>query len=105
MFHKLLQPDGILIVSDVIPPHVAALTDAMALLRLGAANGFLLPAIAGLVRTRLSGYWRLRTELGLTRYGENAMIEKLAAAGFAAERAPRNIGHNQARMAFRAQPR
>jgi SAM-dependent methyltransferase len=105
LFRRLLKNDGVLLVSDVIPPDVPATTDAMALLRLGAANGFLLPAIVGLVRTRLSNYWRLRTRVGLTRYSEAAMLDKLAAAGFAAQRAPRNIGHNQARMAFRARPR
>jgi hypothetical protein len=74
-------------------------------LRFGAANGFLLAALSGLVRTRLSDYWRLRSQLGLSRYTETAMTEKLAAAGFAARRAPENIGHNQARMAFVARPR
>ncbi len=105
LFHSLLKSDGMLIVSDVIPPDVAASTDALALLRFAAANGFLLAALAGLVRTLLSDYWRLRTRFGLTRYGEAAMIEKLAAAGFTAQRAPKNIGHNQARMAFIARPR
>ena len=104
LFHRLLQPDGVLLVSDVIPPDVAALTDAIALLRLAAANGFLLAAFLGLARTLVSNYWRLRTRLGLTRYGEAAMIEKLAAAGFTARRAAKNIGHNQARMAFIARP-
>jgi hypothetical protein len=104
MFHRLLQADGALVVSDVIPPQVPAVTDALALLRFGAANGFLLAALAGLVRTRLSDYWRLRGQLGLTRYTEAAMTEKLAAAGFAACRTPKNIGHNQARMAFLAEP-
>ena len=33
------------------------------------------------------------------------MIEKLNAAGFDAERAPTNIGHNQARRTYYAQPR
>ncbi len=103
-FHGLLRPGGVLLVSDVIPPHVAALTDAVALLRFAAANGFLLAAFRGLVRTRISDYWRLRARLGLTRYGEAAMTEKLAAAGFTARRAGKNIGHNQARMAFIAQP-
>jgi len=56
------------------------------------------------VRTRLSDYWRLRTRFGLTRYSEAAMIAKLAAAGLVARRAPQNIGHNQARMAFIARP-
>ena len=57
------------------------------LLRFGAANGFFIAAVTGLVRTVLSDYWRLRTRYGLTRYGEAAMTEKLAAAGFAAQRA------------------
>jgi len=33
------------------------------------------------------------------------MIEKLDAAGFAAERAAKNIGHNQERMTYYARPR
>ena len=105
LFHRLLQADGILVVSDVIPSDVAASTDALALLRFGAENGFFVAAVTGLVRTVLSDYWRLRTRYGLTRYGEAAMTEKLAAAGFSAQRAAQNIGHNQARMAFMARPR
>ena len=105
LFHRLLKADGRLVVSDVIQPKVAAAADALALLRFGGANGFFLAGVWGLVRTLLSDYWRLRAKLGLTRYPERAMIEKLEAAGFTAERAPANIGHNQARMAFYAKPR
>ena len=105
LFHRLLKADGILVLSDIIPPDVAASTDALALLRFGAKNGFFIAAVTGLVRTVLSDYWRLRTRYGLTRYGEAAMTEKLAAAGFAAQRAEQNIGHNQARMAFMARSR
>jgi SAM-dependent methyltransferase len=105
LFHRLLNADGVLVVSDIVPPDVAASTDALALLRFGAENGFFVAAVTGLVRTVLSDYWRLRTRYGLTRYGEAAMTEKLAAAGFAAQRAAHNIGHNQARMAFMARPR
>ena len=105
LFHRLLTADGTLVVSDVIPSDVAASTDALALLRFGAENGFFIAAVTGLVRTLLSDYWRLRTRYGLTRYGEAAMTEKLAAAGFFAQRAPHNIGHNQARMAFTARSR
>jgi SAM-dependent methyltransferase len=104
LFHRLLNSNGVLVVSDVIPQAVTAITDALALLRFGAANGFLIATIVGLVRTRLSDYWRLRTRFGLTRYGAAAMIEKLAAAGFTARRAAENIGHNQARVAFIARP-
>jgi SAM-dependent methyltransferase len=105
LFHRLLHADGVLVVSDIIPPDVAAATDALALLRFGAANGFFIAAVAGLMRTLLSDYWQLRTRYGLTRYSEAAMTEKLAAAGFFAQRAAQNIGHNQARMAFLARPR
>jgi SAM-dependent methyltransferase len=105
LFHRLLHANGVLVVSDVIPPDVAASTDALALLRFGAENGFFVAAVTGLVRTVLSDYWRLRTRYGLTRYGETAMTEKLAAVGFFAQRAAHNIGHNQARMAFMARPR
>jgi len=104
-FHRLLSLSGILVVSDVIPPHVTAATDAVALLRFAAANGFFVAAVIGLARTLVSNYWRLRTRYGLTRYGEAAMMQKLAAAGFTAQRAAHNIGHNQARMMFIARPR
>jgi SAM-dependent methyltransferase len=105
LFHGLLKPGGMLVVSDVIPPNVPAVTDAFALLRFGAANGFFFAAAWGLLRTLLSSYWKLRSKLGLTRYTNAAMIEKLTASGFNAGLAPANIGHNHARKAFYARPR
>ena len=104
LFHRLLKPEGLLVVSDVMSPEITAATDAWALLRFGKANGFFLAALWGLLRSLLSDYWRLRSRIGLTRYAEAAMIEKLGAAGFAAERAPANIGHNQARKTYYARP-
>ena len=71
------QAGGMLVVSDVIPPNVPAVTDAFALLRFGAGNGFFFAAAWGLLRTLLSNYWKLRSKLGLTRYANAAMIEKL----------------------------
>lgn len=103
-FHRLLRKDGQLILGDIIPPHVSALTDAWALIRFGAANGFLGAALVGLARTLASDYWRLRSNLGLTRYGEHAVLDKLARHGFSARRAPTNIGHNTARLTFLARP-
>jgi SAM-dependent methyltransferase len=102
VFHRLLRIDGLLILGDVIPPHVTAATDAMALLRFAAANGFLGAALVGLVRTLASDYWRLRSKLGLTRYAEISMMEKLAGAGFSARRAAANMGHNPARVTWLA---
>ena len=103
-FRRLLKPDGLLVVGDVIRPGTSAASDALALLRFGARDGFFFAALGGLARTLLSSYWRLRSSLGLTRYAEPAMIEKLAAAGFTARRAGENIGHIRARMTFLALP-
>jgi SAM-dependent methyltransferase len=105
LFRRLLRPDGRFVLGDVIPPKVSAATDALALLRFGAREGFLVAALGGLVRTVFSNYWRLRSTLGLARYDEAAIKARLTAAGFAPERAPHNMGHNPARMTFLARPR
>jgi SAM-dependent methyltransferase len=105
LFHRLLKSDGLLVVSDVVPPEVPAAVDAVSLLRFGKDNGFFFAASWGLVRTLLSRYWRLRSSLGLTRYPKAVMIEKLNAAGFDARLASANIGHNQARRAYCGRPR
>jgi SAM-dependent methyltransferase len=104
LFRRLLSENGVFILGDVIAPNVSAATDAAALLRFAAANGFFAAALVGLVRTVMSDYWRLRTRLGLTRYSERAITEKLAHAGFSARRVAVNIGHNPARMTFLARP-
>jgi SAM-dependent methyltransferase len=104
-FRRLLSPDGLLVLGDVIAPDTSAASDALALLRFGAHDGFFFAAIIGLVRTVLSPYRRLRSALGLTRYDEAALTAKLAAAGFSARRAATNVGHNPARMTFLAKPR
>ena len=105
VFQRLLQPGSILIIGDVIPPRGRASSDALALLRLAAANGFFIATLAGLVRLLFSDYRSLRGQLGLTRYEEGEIIQMLSAAGFAPQRAPKNIGHDQARLAFVASPR
>jgi len=102
VWRRLLAPGGALIVADVIRPEVGVVTDTFALLRYAARNGFLLAAIIGIARTVFSGYRRLRTELGISCYGEAEFLAKLAAAGFTAERLPFNLEHNPARMTFRA---
>lgn len=97
---RLLKPGGRLIVGDILDPDVGVLSDVVALLRFGAAHGFLKDALIGLIRTALSDYWTLRSKVGLQRYSETEMIAKLAAAGFTATRAQENVGHNPSRMTF-----
>jgi SAM-dependent methyltransferase len=99
---RLLAPGGTLIVADVIPPDVGALSDVAALLRYAATNGFLLAAILGLARTAVSPYRKLRSQLGIAQYTEAAFMQKLTSAGFTAQRLARNMEHNPARMTFRA---
>jgi hypothetical protein len=74
------------------------------LLRYAARHGFLMAALVGLARTATSRYSAIRKKLGITRYTEAEFTAKLKAAGFSAERLPRNLEHNPARMTFRARP-
>jgi len=104
LFRRLVRADGSFVLGDVVKPDVSAVTDAAALLGLAAANGFFFAALFGLLRTLLSGYWKLRQQAGLTRYSEDEIVSALASAGFSATRAEDNLGHNQARMTFVAKP-
>lgn len=101
-FRRLLRPGGLLVLGDIIPRNLPVLADALALLRFGLRKGFFLAALAGLVRTYFSDYWQLRKGLGLARYDKEEIPAKLAAAGFSAELARSNIGHNKRRMTFLA---
>ena len=100
LFRRIVTPDGLVIIGDVVPPQWAAPAAALALLRFGAANGFFWAAVGGLIRIFVSDYLRLKKTVGLSHYTQAAMLAKLQAAGFRAERAKRNIGHNQRRMTF-----
>jgi SAM-dependent methyltransferase len=104
-FRRLVAPGGVLLVSDIIPQQLSAAAAVAALLRFAAQNGFLFAAVGGLTRTLFSDYSRLRARYGIARYSEAAMLQVLADAGFTVQRAAKNIGHNQARMAFIARPR
>ncbi len=104
-WRKLLKPGGQLLIADVIPPDVGPLTDVVALLKLGARNGFFIASFAGLARTFFSDYRKTRAALGLSHYNEKEMLALLSAAGYDARRRPQNLGHNQSRMAFVAVPR
>jgi SAM-dependent methyltransferase len=96
-----LKPGGSLILGDILPNGLRAWDDVEALLIFGWRGGFLLAACLGLVRTALSDYRKIRSQLGLTHYDEAEVMALLEKAGMTASRLDENLGHNQARMAFR----
>jgi ubiquinone/menaquinone biosynthesis C-methylase UbiE len=100
VIRRLLRPNGRLVLGDILRPDVGMARDVLALLKFAKNHGFLKDALYGLASTALSDYRQLRTRVGLQRYSEDQMIEKLAAAGFTASRAHLNIGHNPWRMTF-----
>lgn len=104
-WRELLATDGRLILADVVPPGVSPLSDAFALLRYASSNGFLVAAVAGLIRTVLSPYRRIRATLGITTYTEREITERIEQAGFRVERLPFNFEHQPARISFVAHPR
>ena len=106
IIHRLLKPNGRLVVGDVLRPEVGMFRDVLALMRFAFTHGFIKDAVKGLISTALSDYRRLRSRVGLQRYAETEIIAKLERCGFSASRAPLNIGHNPWRMTFvaRAKP-
>lgn len=101
---RLLKPSGKLVLGDILRPDVGMVRDVLALLRFAARDGFLKDALVGLVSTALSDYRKLRARVGLQRYSEAEISAKLSQAGFNAQRAHANIGHNPWRMTFIARP-
>ncbi len=99
-----LDAAGRLVLADIIPRRVGPLQDAAELLRFARANGFLLPAAGGLVRSFFSSYRRTREEFGLLQFDEAEILGELARAGFSGRRAYPNMGHNRQRMTLLATP-
>jgi SAM-dependent methyltransferase len=95
---RWLRAGGVLLLVDVIRPGAGVRDDVAALLGTAWRHGFLGAALRGLATTMFSSYRRLRRERGLTAYAEDEIRQLLERAGFAAERRPRNLHLNPARM-------
>ena len=93
-----LRPGGRLVVADIIPPDVSPLTDASQLLAFAWRGGFLVAALAGLVRTAFSDYRKLRAQYGLSTYRIDEIAGLITAAGFADVAPAKNFGHNPHRL-------
>lgn len=99
----LLVPGGLLLLSDLIPPARSMLPDVLALLRFGAHEGMLLPALSGLLRTITSSYRGGYQVSRLTRHDEGDLCGQLVSAGFQVKLLPRNPGPFSSRKALLAQ--
>ena len=95
-----LKPGRKLVLADVIPPDVSPLTDASQLLAFAWRGGFLVAALAGLVRTVFSDYRKLRAQYGLSTYTEADIAGMIRAAGYDDVQRQQNFGHNPHRMTF-----
>ncbi|OAN52937.1 hypothetical protein A6A05_10270 [Magnetospirillum moscoviense] len=100
----LLSPGGRLILGDVISPDGSVLKDVSAMLRFAAANGFLVGALFGLVRTTFSEYGLLRRRFGLTAYGKDELVALLRQSGWQAEVLHHNLGFDDNRWSLAARP-
>lgn len=102
-WHRLLHPQGELLVADVIDPHTSPLQDMASQLRFAASEGFLMAALLGLARLAISDYARIRRRDGFSTYTRDDMLALLRSAGFQnADALDHNIGPAPHRHAFRA---
>lgn len=99
-FRAKLEPQGLLVLADLLPERSSALADAVSLLRVGLRHGFLPAALAGLLRIVMSDYRRLRREVGLTVFPPHELESLLAEAGLEARRRAVNFGFNQRRATY-----
>ncbi|MER7900504.1 methyltransferase domain-containing protein [Streptomyces sp. NPDC096046] len=98
--HRLLGPDGLLVVGDIVPPGVGLVSDTVELLRFAIREGFLTDAVPALLRLAVSPYARRRRRHGLTRLDEQQMTVRARQAGLSGRRMRSNVGNNQARWTF-----
>lgn len=103
-WRRVLSARGRLVIGDIVPRSVRPLDDALALLQFARANGFLVAASLGLVRTALSDYRRKRVTLGLLQLDEREIMEIARRSGFAVVRSRQNLGHNPLRLTIMATP-
>jgi ubiquinone/menaquinone biosynthesis C-methylase UbiE len=98
--HRVLKPDGALVIGDVIDPDTPTARHVGAFLAFAARNGFLVPAILALACMRTSAYGQLHREIGLAAYRTSEIEQQLADCGFAGERLARNIAVSPYRSSY-----
>jgi SAM-dependent methyltransferase len=101
-FHRLLRPNGALLIGDVIGPSTGNVHHVTTFLHFAWRRGFLLSAIGGLALTFGSPYRSLQRNVGLAAFTPAQIIRSLSQHGFSAEQLPRNIAVSQHRSSYLA---
>jgi len=97
----LLAPGGELLLADVVPPGLGMAADVAALLGPAVRHGYLVAALATLLRNLLSDYRRIRREAGFTVWRVEEIAALAAPLAARTERLARNVGFHQGRMTLR----
>ena len=103
-WRELLAPGGRLLIADVVVTGTPMLQDVRSQLGFAARHGFLLAALAGIVRMALSDYRQIRQQVGFSTYAPDELRAVLERAGFMVERLARNIGPTPHRFTLVGRP-
>jgi SAM-dependent methyltransferase len=90
LWRNMLSPNGIIIVSDLIPPDSNALLDVMDLLKLSLSHDTVCSAVLQCLRD-LGRYWIMRRSCPLTRLNPQELAEMGKAAGLRVSCLRRNL--------------
>jgi SAM-dependent methyltransferase len=83
--HRLLRPNGYLLIADIISPKFSPLRDGLNSLKLSLAHGFFVPMIVHLAKSL-----KVKNQ-GLRKYSEQDLFNAAADCGLIMERLPRNL--------------
>ena len=100
LFHRLLKPDGKLLLGDIIEPETPLLGHVTTFLRFAWQNGFFIAAVFGLARNFISPYRKLRRDAGYACYAESEIVGLLNNNGFVGGRLSSNIAVSQLRSSY-----
>jgi SAM-dependent methyltransferase len=102
LFHRLLKPDGKLLLGDIITPGTPLAGHVVTFLRFAWQNGFFVAGVGGLARNFMSPYRQLRRDVGYACYTESEMLGLLNKCGFVGQRLMSNIAVSQLRSSYLA---
>jgi len=101
---RLLKPDGVLALVDVVPSDYSFTSDVLATVRADLLADRMARVPGNALALGASVLRRYRTGLTLRRYGDQELHSLLLDAGFDAERLPRNLKPNPSRNTWLARP-